>query len=417
VEIQADGTLDLLDKENRRRYRELGYCVDDEDAGDTYDYSPCPYPERFSTRGEPASIRRLQAGPLQASYEIAHTLQLPAGLSQDRQRRSSERVSVPLTTTVSLRHDSRRLDLRTTVENRARDHRLRVCFPTGIDTDVAHADGHFDVLARPVAPDSSLRGAAWDQPPVPTRHQRYFVDLSDGQAGLAILNRGLAEYEVLPNGIVGGQGERNTLAVTLLRCVGYLSRGDGDMPTRPGLAGPPLPTPEAQCLGSHTFEYAILPHPGDWRRVYPEAHRYRAPVYVRRGTEHEGYVPTQADLEAWGSAGLKPVDLSGDLPAELSFLSLEPERLILSAIKQSEQGDRLIVRFYNPTDDDVEAVLHTLLPIHRAQEVTLNEEVLADLQPATEHIVALAIGSWQVKTLALELEIAEPQPDDRRHAV
>jgi alpha-mannosidase len=340
---------------------------------------------------------------LQASYEIAHTLRLPAGLSQDRQRRSSERVSVPVTTTVSLRHDSRRLDLCTTVENRARDHRLRVCFPTGIDTDVAHADGHFDVLARPIAPHHPQTGPAWDQPPVPTRHQRYFVDLSDGQAGLAILNRGLAEYEVLPDGVQGGQGEGNTLAITLLRCVGYLSRGDGDMPTRPGLAGPPLPTPEAQCLGSHRFEYAILPHPGDWRQVYREAYQFRAPVYVRRGTEHEGYVPTQADLEAWGTDGLKPVDLSGGLPDELSFLSLEPETLALSAVKQSEQGDKLIVRFHNPTSDSVEALLRTFQPIRRAQEVNLNEELLAELQPATTCSVALTVGGWQVRTLALEL--------------
>ena len=407
VEIGADGTLDVLDKEGERQYRGLGYYVDDEDAGDTYDYSPCPNPESFWTRGEPAAIRRLHAGPSQASYEITHTLLLPAALSQDRQHRSSERVNCSVTTTVTLRHDSRRLDLRTTVENRAKDHRLRVCFPTGIHTDVAHADGHFDVLARPIAAHSTLPGAGWDQPPSPTQHQRYFVDLSDGQAGLAILNRGLPEYEVLPDGVPGGQGERNSLAITLLRCVGYLSRGAGDMPTRPGLAGPPLPTPEAQCLGSHTFEYAILPHAGDWRQVYREAYQFRAPVYVRRGTEHEGYVPTQADLEAWGTAGLKPVDLGGDLPGELSFLYLKPETLVLSAVKQSEQEGRLIVRFYNPTNEAVRAVLRTFQPIQSVKEVDLNEEGLDELQPTGAHAVALTVGGRQVKTLALQLGVAE----------
>jgi mannosylglycerate hydrolase len=404
VEIQADGTLTLLDKGTGRRSEGLAYYVDDEDAGDTYDYSPCPNPESLSTRGKPASIRQLHAGPLQVTYEIEHTLLLPAALSQDRQRRSSERVRCPLTTTVTLRHDSRQVDLRTTVDNHVRDHRLRVCFPTGIETDVAHADGHFDVLARPIVPQDMPSGSGWDQPPVPTRHQRYFVDLSDGEAGLAILNRGLAEYEVLP----GGHKEGNILAITLLRCVGYLSRGDGDMPTRPGLAGPPLPTPEAQCLGSHSFEYAILPHPGDWRQVYRDACEFRTPVYLRRGTEQEGYTPTQADLEVWGTAGLKPFDLSGDLPGELSFLSLEPETIPLSAVKRSEHGGRLILRFYNPTDEPVEAALSLFQPIDSAQEANLNEEGLAELGPSGEHALTLAVGGGQVKTLALRLGAAGP---------
>jgi alpha-mannosidase len=397
VEIELDGTLTVVDKHTGRRFEQLGYYVDDEDAGDEYDYSPCPNPESLSTLGEPASIRLHHAGPLQASYEIAHELILPASLTEDRQRRSNERLSHCLITTVILRHDSHRVDLHTTIDNRARDHRLRVCFPTDVRTDVAHADGHFDVLARPI---DLPPGEGWDQPPAPSRHQRYFVDLSDGEAGLAILNRGLAEYEVLRD------GERNTIALTLLRCVGYLSRGDGDMPTRPGLAGPPLPTPEAQCLGTHTFEYALVPHSGDWRTIYRDAYTFRAPVHLRRGTEHEGYVPTQADLDTWGTIGLGALDLSGDLPAELSFLTFEPETLALSAIKRAERSDRLIVRFYNPTDEQVKATLHNFHPIRAAHEVDLNEKDLAELTVLAGHAVALLVDGRQVKTIALQLEIA-----------
>ncbi|MGC9333805.1 MAG: glycoside hydrolase family 38 C-terminal domain-containing protein, partial [Anaerolineae bacterium] len=394
VEIQPDGTLSVLDKTTALRFRGLGYFLDEEDVGDEYDYSPCPEPERIDTLGEPASVRLLSAGELQVTYEIVHELALPASIAPDRQRRSRERVSYPIRTTLTLCHESRRIDLRTTVDNRARDHRLRTCFRTDIQTDVAYADGHFDVLSCPIDLPS---GEGWHQPPVPTGHQRYFVDLSDGQAGLAILNRGLAEYEILHD------GGSNTIAITLLRCVGYLSRGDGDMPTRPGLAGPPLPTPEAQCLGSHTFEYAIVPHAGDWRYAYREALAFRAPVCVRRGTEHEGYTPTQAEIETWGTAGLRPLDLSGDLPGELSFLALEPEVLALSAVKRSELGDKLIVRFYNPTEEPVEATVRTFHPISGAQEVNLKEERLAGLEVLEGHAITLAIGSRQVKTVAFQL--------------
>jgi mannosylglycerate hydrolase len=394
VEIEPDGTLAVLDKSTGRRFHDLGYFLDEEDVGDEYDYSPCPEPERISTLGEPAAVRLLSAGALQVTYEIVHDLAIPASIAAGRQRRGSERVRYPIRTTVTLRHDSRRVDLHTTVDNRASDHRLRACFRTDIQTDVAHADGHFDVLSRPIDLPS---GEGWHQPPVPTRHQRYFVDLSDGQAGLAILNRGLAEYEVLRD------GGSNTIAITLLRCVGYLSRGDGDMTTRPGLAGPPLPTPEAQCPGLHTFEYAIVPHAGDWRYVYREAYTFRAPVCVRRGTEHEGYTPTQAEIETWGAAGLRALDLSGDLPGELSFLALEPEVLALSAVKRSEDGDGLIVRFYNPAKEPIEATLRTFNPILSAQEVNLNEEGLAGLEVVEGYAITLAVGGRQVKTVALRV--------------
>src|SRR5204862_133225 len=56
------------------------------------------------------------------------------------------------------------------------------------------------------------------------------------------------EYEWTPGG---------DLLVTLLRAVGQLSRGD--LPTRPGHAGWPTPTPGAQCLGPDRIELALVP--------------------------------------------------------------------------------------------------------------------------------------------------------------
>jgi mannosylglycerate hydrolase len=404
LEIQADGTLNVLDKRTGRQFHDLSTFCDDEDAGDEYDYAPCPNPERICTLGKSAAIRLLQAGPLRATYEIAHELELPISLAEDRQRRSAERITCPITTLVTLHHNSGRVDVQTTVDNRARDHRLRVCFPSGIRTDVSAADGHFDVLTRPI---DLPAGEGWAQPPVSTKHQRTFVDLSDGQAGLAIFNRGLPEYEVLRD------DGRNTIAVTLLRCVGHLSRGD--MLSRPGHAGLPLTTPEAQCQGMHTFEYAIVPHSGDWRDIYRQAYAFRAPVLVRRGTEREGFVPSAAHLQKWGvdEIKMKPLDLSGDLPSVLSFLTLEPDTLCLSAVKQSEGGDGLIVRFYNPTDEPEQATVHVFQPIRAAYEVNLNEGPQRTLAVQAERRVDLAIGGKQVKTIELYFVGHQKNPEPR----
>jgi mannosylglycerate hydrolase len=394
LEIGKDGTLTLLDKRTSRRFSDLLCFCDDEDIGDEYDYSPALFPERVSTLAQAATVELLEAGPLLASYQITHRLPLPVAIATDRRHRCPERVTCPITTTLTLHHDSAVVDLRTTVHNQARDHRLRVCFPTDIQTDTATADGHFDVVTRPI--DVPQRDD-WAQPPGPARHQRYFVDLSDGEAGLAILNRGLAEYEILPD------GGRNTIAVTLLRCVGHLSCGD--LLTRPaGNAGPPdLATPEAQCQGTHTFEVAVAPHPGDWRAIYADAYRFRAPLYVRCGLEHEGFVPTAEEKQSWDVVRLKQPDRTGDLPAELSFLTLKPEILTLSAVKHAADDDRLIVRFYNPTVDSIEAALRLHWPIKSAAETNLNEEPVSALTVDNDNAIRLTVGGNTVKTIAMRV--------------
>ena len=73
--------------------------------------------------------------------------------------------------------------------------------------------------------------------------------------GVAVLVAGPFEYELLEDGI----------AVTLLRCVGWLSRDR--LRNRPVRAGPVLATPAAQQLGSHAFELAVYRHGGDWREA------------------------------------------------------------------------------------------------------------------------------------------------------
>jgi len=398
VLINTDGSLDVLDKGTGHQFHQLGYFYDEEDAGDEYDFSPCPNPLALSSLGRPAQVTLVHAGPLQVTYSIKTVLPLPLSLTEDRQRRSEQLVDCPITTTVTLRWDSRVLDVRTRLTNLARDHRLRVCFPTDIQADQATADGHFDVVSRPIDLPSK---PDWAQPPVPARHQRHFVDLSDGRLGLAVFNRGLPEYEIvrLPGG--------NCVAITLLRCVEYISRGD--LLTRQGHAGVPCLAPEGQCQGEHTFEYAIYPHAGDWQSVLRAAYTWHTPAVLRRADEHEGYIPGEVwpesspadDLTA--PVRLKPIELSGELPPELSFLSLEPDTLVLSAVKRSEAGDALIVRFYNPVAETVQARVRLFKSIRRAQLVNLNEEFQADLGIDNDGGLTFPVKGKQVCTLALRV--------------
>jgi alpha-mannosidase len=73
-----------------------------------------------------------------------------------------------------------------------------------------------------------------------------------GERGATLFSDGLAEYESLDDG---------TVAVTLLRAVGELSRSD--LPERPGHAGWPAPTPLAQSAGPFAASFALALHGAD----------------------------------------------------------------------------------------------------------------------------------------------------------
>ena len=393
LQIQPDGWLTLTDKGTGITYQGLNRFEDVEDAGDEYTYSPCSDSQTLTTEGLKATITRLHAGPLQATFRVELDFEVPAFLTEDGQRRSEERVSLPISSEITLYADQPGVYISTTVDNQARDHRLRALFPTPLRPKYSYADGHFAVIEREVdLPEVT----GWEEDPSPTKHQRAFVDISDGEGGLALLNRGLPEYEARreKDGSV-------TLCLTLLRCVGWLS--GGQLLTRRQRAGLPLPTPGAQCPGSHTFEYAILPHEGNWQAVFQTAYNYNAPLQARRADMDEGMVVRELQLiredsELIGRHEL-PWDRSGTLPDRQSLVAADPSAFVLSALKRSEGGEGLILRGYNVTDDPLEVTLRFGFPAQAVYRTKLNEERLKELELNSEGAVALPVGGHEVVTV------------------
>jgi mannosylglycerate hydrolase len=166
--------------------------------------------------------------------------------------------------------------------------------------------------------------------------------------------------------------------LTLLRSVGKLSRND--FITRSHHAGPQIETPEAQCLGLHTFEYSIIPHAGTWETAasFWDAFDYCTPV----------------DYHS--------VDRStGPMPDELSFLTLEPAQLVLSSLKRSEDKSGIVVRLYNITDRVVSGSLEVHRPILKADLVSLNEEFLQPIALDSELSFHLEVGPRKIVTIKL----------------
>ncbi|HLI71088.1 MAG TPA: glycoside hydrolase family 38 C-terminal domain-containing protein [Ktedonobacteraceae bacterium] len=352
VEVSpADGTLTVTEKAGGAVYTGLNRFQDGGDVGDLYNWMQPAEDRLIDEAAQPPVIELLRADALEATLRITHHLMLPVSCSDDRQTRSSELVDCPIITEVSLISGGQMVQIHTTVCNRARDHRLRVLFPTPFLTETAYADGTFMVNERPLRREVPPEGwRDWIEDPVDTYPQKYFLSVSDEQRGLALLNRGLPEYEVLP-----AAGERGVVvALTLLRCVGWLSRGD--LSNRRGPAGPALPTPEAQMEGEWSFDYALFPYVGTWTanaaRVQQQGHAFNTSILC-------------------APAGVQ----NGPLEPGWSFVRLEPAGLVLSTVKRAEDGSGLILRWYNPLASDVTADLTTALDFSRADSVSLNEEV------------------------------------------
>lgn len=354
---RVDGTLTVRDKTSGRLLLGLNRFVDEGDRGDEYNFCK-PEQDTVVDRplGSPAA-RVLEQGPARSRLEVDLTYRLPASLAPERDRRSQDTVDCRIRTVVMLAAGVPRVDVTTTVENLAADHRLRVVFPAGVQTPVTSAEQHFGVVRRPIGLPEHDR--TWAEEPIGTHPAKRFVDVSDGVRGLMIANRGLPEYEAVegPDGV--------TLALTLLRCVGFLSRSD--IHSRPGDAGPSLPAPGAQELGVHTFEYSIIPHDGDWSTAWQQAHWFGLPMRARWSGQGDGAIPPAASLVDGGPS------------------------FVVSALKWAEDGDGVVARLYNIRDSEQEGAVRFGLAYAGVRAVNLNEEALA------EETAAVADGTVPIR--------------------
>jgi alpha-mannosidase len=366
VELErADGTLTVTDRRTGVVYAGLNRFVDGGDAGDEYNYSP-PANDAL-LEAKVVSVKAFRDRPV-PSMEIAYELRVPEEIGADRQSRSSKRVTIPVVSQVSLPPGVGRIDVHTEVDNTARDHRLRVHFAAPIVVDEGDHDSHFDVVRRPVGVPE--KGEDWVEDPRPEVPQRAFTDISDGQVGLTIANRGLPEVEVLP-GAVGGTTE---IALTLLRCVGWLSRDD--MPVRQGHAGPAYETPGAQVPGRWSFDYSIIPHEGHWPESRNAAYAFQASLRAVETAIH-----------------------AGELPASGSFLSTSPGEFVVSAVKETEDGAGWVVRGHNSSAEPITLRVQPLRRFGHAARGTLAEDEVAALAVARDGSVTVGVGGHEIVSI------------------
>ncbi len=371
IEANDRGKVTLTDKTTGLVYEDINSFEDSGDVGDEYNYS---YPASDGWYTSSQFIPRItieEKGPLRASLNLEHRMTVPKGASKDAKARSTEMVELVIITTFTLTRLSRRVDIKTTINNVCTDHRLRALFSTGIDTVESYAETPFAVVKR--------EHQIYDTSQFPFEHpamvapMQRFVTICDNSKGLTLITKGLPEYELKVD-------KRGELALTLLRCVGKLS--GRDLTTRPGgAAGWWNETPEAQCLGSHTFEYSVFLHKalgkGSWTSILEQVEAFTVPfLAVKRKNAQTVF--------------------------EKSFLSVQPKSLLLTALKTTEDESGVIIRLNNPVDAEVQGTVHVEAKVKEAYRVSMNEENIRSVEILNGHDIPVTVKAFQVMTLAVK---------------
>ena len=393
--FDEDGTFDMLDKETGAVYPGLHYL--------TSTRNPHSRPLYFSLAGESqstvghrAELRVVESGPAGQTMRIRWTdWRVP-------QRGSDAGVIVPAMSYVTVNAGLKRVDVYTEIDNTAESHLVRAMFPVPVRADSITIGVQFGSMRAPVYGRGPHRPSGqWSHEFYPNQD---WTDVSNGRTGLAVFNRGTPAVAAYPTA-----DDRGTiLALPLLR-----GSGGGSADARPSIPGNRFaerPAPDGQMLGLQTMSYSIMPHRGNWQSAGIARHGASAAARLWPETL------TINDPAKWqvGPYGL-PQSFEwpeGDLPPELSFLSVEPEGVHMSALKKAESGDALIVRLYNTTPESKETTLRFFQRARDVRAVNMLEAPAEGLPEVRWNAddngttARLTLRPFGIVTLRLEVEPA-----------
>ena len=244
-----------------------------------------------------------------------------------------------------------RIDFRMTIDWHEHDQLLRVVFPTSIEAGHAVYEQPYGYIERP-------------QEPVEYPAQNW-VALANEDFGVALLST--AKYGFMIN-----QSEINMSIV----------RGARDMDPR-------------MDEGEHTFEYALVTHAGKWRAgdATRRALEVNQLLVARQENPHAGVV------SGWTS--------QISLPLQHSFYTIEPDQVIISAIKV-QQGEwtptKIVLRIFETSGWAGQVKVQ--LPVRPMKIIETNHlEKPLPQQPeikVADNFFRFQIGHNQIRTFLIE---------------
>lgn len=379
VSIDQAGHVDLTDKRTGARYPNFLELEDSADQGDSYRHVPAGEAP-ITTGSLSGRVGGWRQEAFRQSCQITWALPLPESFDFGAKRRAGSTVECPVTLRLTLEKGRPYLKIGYEIQNRAKDHRLRLLVHTGIEAERSFADIPFDLVSHSREDRCPLTQS-------PTLPNSTFAMLRGQEGTAAVFTAGAQEYEHLEEGV---------LAFTLLRATGVISRnGDGRFTN-----GDTWLCPDNQCLRTMKGRFAAAFFaPGEDHGAFALAKTFRVPV-LAFGTacDHRKFSGGRPAVQDSDLAELFYLpDQNPDLlvPDSQPMVQLEGAGLSVTALKGAEDGNGLILRVVNLSDEDVSGRIlckGTLTPS------ALSEEAIGE--PSQNEIVR-TFGPKEIFTLRI----------------
>lgn len=341
LEVEPGGTFRLTDHETGRVFPGLLSYLDDSEIGDGWNHVAAVGSPVRTTAGQPHSLEIRLDSPFRAELAVIREWTIPAGMIRTERgiTTASETGSLRIETLVGVSADSREMDIRIRIDNRACDHRLRVVLPTGIAEPEYWTGQAYTFLRRLCGVRPDTHDFKEKDPLEKQTSGILFKRDRDGQ-GLAVLcGFGLHECGA-------PEGPDGLLYLTLLRSFSNTFGTNGE--------------PDGQEPGLH--EYRMIVAPLDPSIAPWQLQRRQDCLFTGVRT---AVAPAGARERVFGPPGSPPaLVVEGPVCA--------------SALKPAEDGQGFVVRLYNPANMLAEG---TLLPgpgLNVQEALRLDEESRED---------------------------------------
>lgn len=381
----SNGQFSILAKEQGITYKNCLHVEESGDEGDTYDYSPAYFDSIHHLFFETAEVA-IQSGKFLSTMSVTGSWFVPKDLAARKAQKVDTEIEYTLT--LSLKNDSKRVDMKLSVNNQALDHRMRLVVKTPVKSQVSYADTLFGIVERnnndPHIHD--WRELGWKEEPTEIYPMIHYANTHDLETSWTVMSKGIKEYQVIDS----------DMYITLFRGVGFLGRPE--LLRRPGDASGNqfryIPTPDSQLLGTLEMELSLIIatdyNPAKIQREY-QMYSVDAPYYqvqtLNRFTNPIQYF--QSNKVDHLTTLKKSLDLS-ELP------------LVFSAIELSRDGEWVNIRLYNPLlEETVKAEIIPLETQAHVRFVNLNGDLITSLGLINE----IPLGDFkpgQIKTISIK---------------
>lgn len=234
-------TISVTDKMTGDTYNNFIEITDFADIGDSYNFGPLKgdYPIKAKLK----SVKLKTSNNVMLCLELIYKIDIPA--KSNKKGRSKKVLKHTLKLNAILYNQSKYLEFKADWTNKSKDHILKIGFNLNEKIYTTINEDLFTVQKRCFNPDFDIykhipaqRGK--EIKPNTSPMQRFM-----STQNFTLITKGLNEYEII----------KNSVNLTLLRSTGIISNPQN--PTRGTPAGPPIETPQLQCLGKQSDEFII----------------------------------------------------------------------------------------------------------------------------------------------------------------